>query len=68
MVKTAVAPHGLFYMENAGGCKQEYPDNPPSMAAEDHQPSCFAGEEEKGESWKGSGAMGPTINEARPSL
>ena len=26
----------------------------PSMAAEDHQPSCFALEEEKGGGWKGS--------------
>ena len=32
------------------------------------KPSCFALEEEKGEGWKGSGAMGPAINEARPSL
>lgn len=31
----------------------------PSMAAEEHQPSCFALEEERGEGWKGSGAMGP---------
>jgi hypothetical protein len=38
------------------------------MAAEEHQPSCFALEEEKGEGWKGSGAMEPAINEARPSL
>jgi hypothetical protein len=42
-------------------------DIPPSIGAE-HQPSCFALEEEKGEGWKGSGAMGPAINEARPSL
>jgi hypothetical protein len=33
-----------------------------------HQPSCFAWEEEKGEGWNGNGAMGPAINEARPSL
>jgi hypothetical protein len=37
-------------------------------AENEHQPSCFALEEEKGETWKGSGAMGPAINEARPSL
>jgi hypothetical protein len=68
MVETIVAPHGLFYMENAGGYKPEYPEIPPSMTEEEHQPSCFALEEEKGEGWKGSGAMGPAINEARPSL
>jgi len=68
MVETIVAPHGLFYMENAGGYKPAYPEIPPSMAAEEHQPSCFALEEEKGEGWKGSGAMEPAINEARPSL
>ncbi len=59
-----IAPHGLFHMENAGGCKRALL----STAAEEHQPSCFALEEEKGEGWKGSGAMGPAINEARPSL
>jgi DNA-directed RNA polymerase alpha subunit len=31
----------------------------PSMAAAEHQPSCFALEEEKGGGWKRSGAMGP---------
>jgi hypothetical protein len=51
-------------MENAGGCKPALL----STGAEEHQPSCFALEEEKGEGWKGSGAMGPAINEARPSL
>ena len=58
------APHGLFHMENAGGYKLAVL----SVAADEHQPSCFALEEEKGEGWKGSGAMGPAINEARPSL
>ena len=68
MVETIVAPHGLFYMENAGGYKPAYLEIPPSMATDEHQPSCFALEEEMGEGWKGSGAMGPAINEARPSL
>jgi hypothetical protein len=68
MVETIVAPHGLFYMENAGGYKPSDPETPLSMVTEEHQPSCFAGEEEKGDGWKGSGAMGPAINEARPSL
>jgi hypothetical protein len=68
MAKTIVAGHGLFYMENAGGYKPANPETAPSMAAEEHQPSCFALEEEKGEGWKGSGAMGPAINDARPSL
>ena len=67
MVKTIEASHGLFYMENAGGYKLADPDTPPPMAAEEHQPGCFAMEEERGEGWKGSGAIGPAINEARPS-
>ena len=45
-----------------------YPDIPPLAVAEEHQPSCFALEEEKGQGWKGSGAMGPALNEVRPSL
>ena len=68
MAKMIEAAHGLFYMENAGGWRPAQSEIPLSMEAEEHQPSCFAGEEEKGEGWKGSGAMGPAINEARPSL
>jgi hypothetical protein len=37
-------------------------------AIEEHQPSCFALEEEKGEGWKGAGASAPAIRELRPSL
>jgi hypothetical protein len=47
MEKTTVAPHGFFYMENAGGCKPAQPEIPLEMAAEEHQPSCFALEEER---------------------
>lgn len=63
---TRLAPHGLFYMENAGG----YHAAPAIAPAdeEEHQPSCFALEEEKGEDWKGTGASGPAIKETRPSL
>ena len=70
MAETIIAPHGLFYMENAGGCKDEptHSEISPSMGAEERQPSCFALEDERGEGWKGSGAMGPAINETRPSL
>jgi hypothetical protein len=70
MAETIVAPHGLFYMENAGGCKDEptHSESSPSMGAEERQPSCFALEDERGEGWNGSGAMGPAINETRPSL
>ena len=68
MVKTTVASHGLFYMENAGGYKPMHSEFPPSIEAEEHQPSCFAFEEEKGAGWTGSGAMRPAINEARPTL
>jgi hypothetical protein len=53
MVKAIVAPHGLFYMENAGGYKPAYPEIPPSMIADEHQPSCFGGEEEKGRKLEG---------------
>jgi hypothetical protein len=55
---------------NAGGFKIEpaQPETPPPMAPAEHQASCFALEEEKGEDWKGSGAMGPAIKEAKPSL
>ena len=34
MAETIVAPHGLFYMENAGGCKDEptHSEISPSMS------------------------------------
>jgi hypothetical protein len=34
----------------------------------EHQPGCFAQEEEKGADWKGSGESRPAIKEAKPSL
>ena len=64
---TKTPHHGLFYMENAGGSKVE-PETPVSAPADEHQPSCFAQEEERGESCKGSGAAKSEINEAKPSL
>ncbi len=64
---TKVAPHGMFYMENAGGREAEQLDAATSLA-EAHQPSCFALEEERGGNWTGAGATGQTINEARPTL
>jgi len=60
--------HGLFFMENAGGYKPAEPGTAPSPIWEEHQPSCFALEEEKGEDWKSSGSTKPAINEARPTL
>jgi hypothetical protein len=33
-----------------------------------HEPSCFGLEEEKGESWKGTGAARPAIKDKRPTL
>jgi len=60
--------HGLFYMENTGGYKSAEPPTAPSTLVEEHQPSCFALEEEKGECWKGSGSTMPVIKDARPSL
>ncbi len=62
---TQIPPHGLFYMENAGGTHSALS---PTLTADEPQPSCFALEEELGGNWKGSGATGPTINETRPSL
>ena len=66
---TTLAPHGLFYMENAGGYPgEEAPPLAPALASNGHQPGCFAWEEEKGEDWKGTGASEPVLKEARPSL
>ncbi len=61
---TKVAPHGLFYMENAGGAGVAAS----ATEAPERQPSCFALEEEKGESWSGTGATKPVVNESQPSL
>ena len=67
---TKAPPHGLFYMENAGGHNEDNvePDIPLLTAANERQGSCFAWEEEKGEDWKGSGAMKSEIKEKRLSL
>jgi hypothetical protein len=35
---------------------------------DEHQPGCFALEEEKGDNWKGGGGAVPSIKEAKPSL
>ena len=35
---------------------------------DEHQPSCFGLEEERGGDWKGSGGTVPSIKEAKPSL
>jgi hypothetical protein len=59
--------HGLFYMENAGGYKPA-DQSPTAVSENEHQPSCFALEEEKGEAWKGIGTTKSAVNEARPSL
>ena len=37
-------------------------------APDEHQPSCFALEEERGGNWKGSGGSVSAIKEAKPSL
>ena len=55
-----------------GGSGEVEPPPPtapvPSSAVNEHQPSCFGLEEERGERWKGSGATGPAINEVKSSL
>jgi hypothetical protein len=38
------------------------------MVREEHQPGCFALEEERGGSWKGGGRTVPSVKEAKPSL
>jgi hypothetical protein len=60
---TSVPPHGMFFMESTGGYHSdiETPD-------EEHQPSCFGLEEEKGEHWDGTGATRPLLAETRPTL
>jgi hypothetical protein len=50
------------YREMAGS------QNPRTRVPDEHQPSCFALEEEKGENWKGVGATGLAIKETKPSL
>ncbi len=66
---TKVAPHGMFYMESAGGCHADPEDlDASSSQVQAHQPSCFALEEERGWDWKGAGGAGKTIKDARPTL
>ena len=58
-----VALHGLFHHEGTSRGMIE-----PALEPDEHKPSCFALEEEKGEGWKGSGAMKASVNETRPTL
>ncbi len=46
----------------------EHPETLPPTTPNEHQASCFGLEEEKGEDWKGTGATGEAIKEAKPSL
>jgi hypothetical protein len=66
---TKAPHHVLFYMENSGGHNEENVE-PVAAAtpADERQASCFAWEDEKGEDWKGSGAMKSEIKDKRPSL
>jgi hypothetical protein len=64
---TKAPQHGLFYMENAGGHDVEAQEVP-SLSDGERQSSCFSGEEEKGEAWKGGGGLKSAINEKLPSL
>jgi hypothetical protein len=67
---TEPTPHGLFYMENAGGYHAAPATAPTEAtdATEEHQPSCFALEEERGRDWHGAGASEPLVKETRPTL
>jgi hypothetical protein len=60
--------HGLFYMENAGGCDDAPAPAQAADAKDERQPSCFAQEEERGQDWHGAGASGPAVKETRPTL
>jgi hypothetical protein len=40
----------------------------PLRVEDERQPNCFTFEEERGEAWKGGGAMEGAIKETRPSL
>ena len=55
-----------------GGSGEVEPPPPaapaPSSAVNEHQPSCFGLEEERGERWKGSGEQGRPLNEGESSL
>jgi hypothetical protein len=64
---TRIAPHGMFYLEDAGGIVSEAA-GAVETKADDHDPGCFALEEEKGEGWGGVGAMKPLVEEKRPTL
>ncbi len=60
---TRVPAHGMFFMESAGGYRFKTDE-----VAEERQPSCFALEEEKGETWTGIGASRPIIIDTKPTL
>ncbi len=67
---TRIAPHGMFYLEDAGGIGSEpaEPAGALEARADAHDPGCFALEEEKGEGWGGVGAMKPLVQDKRPTL
>jgi hypothetical protein len=48
--------------------RKKLPTVRPAVSDEEHQPGCFALEEERGVNWKGSGGTVPSIKEAKPSL
>ena len=64
---TKIAPHGMFYLEDAGGIDSG-PPRAVDITADDHDSGCFALEEEKGEGWGGVGATKPLVNDKRPTL
>jgi hypothetical protein len=56
--------HSLRLHPHAGTGKKATNGN----FADEHQPSCFALEEERGGNWKGGGGTVPSVKEAKPSL
>ena len=65
-VDAADAEAVALRVENAAALRVE--DAATLRVEDERQPSCFALEEERGEAWKGGGAIAVAINEARPSL
>ena len=65
-IDAADAEAAALRVEEAAALRVE--DAAALRVEDERQPSCFALEEERGEAWKGGGAMAIAINEARPSL
>ena len=59
---------GQLRCDVCGGSGEVEPPLSTAPDVNEHQPSCFGLEEERGERWKGGGATKTTINEVKSSL